>query len=196
MTQSKVFVIGFEKTGTTSMGKALELLGYNVCGSVVGRESSLDIIRKKAYSKLPLYDAFQDNPWCFLYKELDLSCPNSKFILTIRPTQEWIISVINHFGTTKYPYASMLYGAPFPLGNENIYIERYERHNAEVLQYFENRTNDILVLQTGIDFSWKKICAFLDKDIPERDFPYLNASRFPLKKIKPFVVFKNFLLRK
>ena len=31
---SKVFCIGFHKTGTSSLGAALKILGYKVCGPV------------------------------------------------------------------------------------------------------------------------------------------------------------------
>ena len=30
----KYFVIGFHKTGTSSMGKALQIVGFRVCGSL------------------------------------------------------------------------------------------------------------------------------------------------------------------
>jgi len=196
MNQSKVFVIGFQKTGTTSMGKALELLGYSVCGTIATHESSLDSIRKKADLKLPLFDAFQDNPWCLLYKELDSRFPDSKFILTVRPTDKWITSMVNHFGYKQNSIENLIYGATSPMGNEDLYIEIYERHNKEVLDYFKNRPEDLLVLQTGIDFSWSKICPFLNKNIPDEDFPRLNVSKFPFKKIKPLVVLKNFLLHR
>lgn len=196
MNQSKIFVIGFQKTGTTSMGKALELLGYSVCGTIANSESSLETIRKKADSKLPLFDAFQDNPWCLLYKELDLRFPNSKFILTVRPTDKWIQSMVNHFGYTKSPMRNIIYGAGSPLGNEEQYINVYERHNNEVINYFKNRKKDCLVLKSGVDFSWSNLCPFLDKDIPNCNFPYLNASKFPFKGIKPLVLLKNYFLQK
>ncbi|MEM8722810.1 MAG: sulfotransferase family protein [Cyanobacteria bacterium P01_G01_bin.39] len=196
MNQSKIFVIGFQKTGTTSMGKALELLDYSVCGTIATRESSLETIRKKADSKLPFFDAFQDNPWCLLYKELDLKFPGSKFILTVRPTEKWISSMVNHFGYKQNPIENMIYGATSPIGNEDLYIETYERHNNEVMNYFKDRTEDLLLLQTGVDFSWSKICPFLDKDILTCDFPRLNVSKFPFKKIKPLVILKNFLIHR
>ena len=196
MNQPKIFAIGFQKTGTTSMGKALELLGYSVCGPIATNESSLETIREKAYSKLASFDAFQDNPWCLLYKELDLEFPNSKFILTVRPTDKWIRSMVNHFGYTQRPIENMIYGLAFPIGNEEQYIEVYEKHNNEVIKYFKNRKKDLLILQTGVDFSWSKLCPFLEKDIPDCNFPFLNVSKFPFKGNKTLVTLKNFLLKK
>jgi len=34
MRKQKIFVIGFHKTGTSSLGAALEILGYTVCDAV------------------------------------------------------------------------------------------------------------------------------------------------------------------
>lgn len=197
MNSTKVFVIGFQKTGTTSLGKALEGLGYSVCG-VVGADDvspESEAYREKINCSLSVHDAFQDNPWCILYKELDNRFPGSKFILTLRPTEKWILSVVNHFGSTYRPLTKWIYGVDYPVGNEQVFIDRYERHNAEVLEYFADRKNDLLVISSKEDYSWKKICGFLDKPEPDLPFPYSNRSKFPLKN-RTAISIKNFLLRK
>ena len=43
------------------------------------------------------YDAFEDLPWCLLYRELDEAFPGSKFVLTVRSSSEvWLRSYRRH----------------------------------------------------------------------------------------------------
>lgn len=175
---NKVFGIGFHKTGTTSLGRALELLGYRVQGPFgitdpdIG-EKALD----RALELAEQYDAFQDFPWAVLYKELDQAYPNSKFILTVRPTDDWIDSVARHFGYRTNPIRTWIYGVGYPKGHEDVYIERYEKHNREVLDYFEDRPDDLLVLRVTEGEGWEKLCPFLGKDLPETNFPKANTTK-------------------
>ena len=53
-----------------------------------------------AYAMVEQFDAFEDNPWPLLYRELDERFPGSKFILTRRPTENWINSQVKDFATT------------------------------------------------------------------------------------------------
>lgn len=193
--ETKVFVVGFQKTGTTSLGEALEILGYSVRGVVQANDMSpdSDAYRAKLDRLLDKHDAFQDNPWCVLYKELDERFPGSKFILTLRPTDKWILSVVNHFGTTYRPLNKWIYGVDYPQGNEAVFIERYERHNREVQEHFSHRPDDLLVMNGG--YSWETLCSFLGKPIPDAPFPHANKSSFPIKN-KLAIRLKNFLLRK
>ena len=68
----KVFCIGFHKTGTKSLARALEILGYRVTGPNGTRDPRI------AERALPMaldiaarFDAFNDNPWPILFRELD-----------------------------------------------------------------------------------------------------------------------------
>ena len=174
---AKVFGIGFHKTGTSSLGKALEILGYKVSGAVGTHNPKIkEEVHQRAYSLLDKYDAFQDNPWPILYQELDQKCPGSKFILVIRPVDSWINSVVNHFQTRNTPMRELIYGVGHPKENEKIYIQRYEKHNDEVIEYFKGRPNDLLVIHLNEGKLWEKICPFLDKKIPEVEFPHVNKK--------------------
>ncbi len=50
-----------------------------------------------AFKLVEQYDAFQDNPWPMLYRELDRTFAGSKFILTVRPVDKRIKSVVSAF---------------------------------------------------------------------------------------------------
>lgn len=175
--KTKVFGIGFHKTGTTSLAKALSILGYRVTGpNGVADADIANNVYTMAVDLVKKFDAFQDNPWPLLYRELDSKFPASKFILTIRPTSAWIKSIQNHFGEEDTPMRKWIYGVGHPSGNEAIYIERYERHNHEVIEYFKNRTQDFLILDITRGEGWEKLCPFLEKPIPTVSFPCANTA--------------------
>jgi len=180
---NKIFGIGFHKTGTHSLGAALEILEYKTCGF---KRRALKEIKKDnlnpAFDLAKKYDAFQDFPWPLLYKELDKKFPNSKFILTIRESNNWIKSNLNHFGSGERESLKLIYGVGHPKGNEQIYLNRYNTHNQEVLEYFKNRPNDLLILNFQKGDGWIKLCNFLDKKIPSEPFPHKQKAQYGIKK--------------
>ncbi len=173
----KVFGIGFHKTGTKTLGRTLEILGYKVCGP---RQDLLETIKQKNYKAVfkavNNYDAFQDNPWPLIYKTLDKKYPGSKFILTVRDEGKWIKSIVNYLGNESTEMRKWIYGIGYPLGNEKLYINVFKRHIADVKEYFKNRPNDLLITDLTAGEGWEKICPFLEKQIPEKDFPYANRG--------------------
>jgi hypothetical protein len=188
----KVFCIGFHKTGTTTLEVALKKLGYRVTGSFGTKDPDIaGKVHEMAFATVGRFDAFEDNPWPILYKELDARFPGSKFILTRRPAEAWVRSQVKDFATTETPMRRWIYGedAGCPEGNEDVYIERYERHNREVLEYFRDRPNDLLVMDIPADAGWEKLCAFLGHDVPEKPFPHANKASLS-RRIKNW--FKKF----
>ena len=162
MSNGKIFCIGFQKTGTSSIGRALDSLGYRVCGAVGLKEPRLENnIKKIAFAVVPDYDAFQDNPWPILFRELDSQWPNSRFILTLRDEDSWVRSVVRHFGSQPRPMQRWIYGVGCPKGNEQIFLERYRKHNADVMDYFRDRPNDLLILDIETEELWEPMCKFL-----------------------------------
>lgn len=187
--KTKVFCIGFHKTGTTSLELALKRLGYSVVGSFGTKDPDIaGKVHEMAYALVENYDAFEDNPWPILYQELDQKFPGSKFILTRRPAEAWIRSQVKDFAKTQTPMRRWIYGenAGCPEGNEATYIERYERHNREVLEYFKNRPNDLLVFDLPKSDGWTQLCPFLGHDIPDQAFPHANKASWS-RKIKNLI---------
>jgi len=177
--KQKVFCIGFHKTGTTSLEVALKKLGYRVTGSFGTKDPDIaNKLHAMAYELVPKFDAFEDNPWPIIYRELDEHFPGSKFILTRRPTEAWIRSQVKDFALTETPMRRWIYGedAGCPEGNEDIYMARYERHNREVLDYFRDRPDDLLVIDLPNDDGWTRLCPFLGVDTPDEPFPHANKA--------------------
>ncbi|MDN5780600.1 MAG: hypothetical protein L0H23_01030 [Luteimonas sp.] len=171
----KVFGIGFHKTGTKSLATALGDLGYRVTGPNGTRDP--DLASKVLAMACELsweYDAFQDNPWPLLYREMDRLHPGSKFILTVRPAAEWIHSITSFFGSDETPMRQWIYDAASPKGNEEAYLARYNRHNEEVREYFRDRSCDFLEMDFSAGDGWEKMCKFLGKPAPQAPFPHRN----------------------
>lgn len=175
---AKVFCIGFHKTGTTSLAVALRKLGYRVTGPNGVRDPKIEQnVQKLVHELVPQFDAFQDNPWPIVYKELDARYPGSKFILTLRDSNSWIQSQVKHFGRQTTPMRFWIYGVGCPQGNEALYVRRFEEHNQDVLDYFKHRPSDLLVMNLAAGDAWEKLCGFLDAPVPESPFPHVNKAR-------------------
>lgn len=175
----KLFGVGFHKTGTSSLGRALELLGYRVGGPFGVRDPAIaETAWPEAEQRLASVDAVQDNPWPLLYRELDGAWPDAGFILTVRPTDDWWASVLGHFGGRSTPMREWIYGpgAGDPVGHEAIYRERYERHNAEVTDWFGDRPDALLVLRLAEGEGWPELCGFLGRPVPDEPFPRVNVA--------------------
>lgn len=176
-THPKVFGIGFHKTATTSLGAALRRLGYRHCPPIAVGDPTFEGARSRALGQLGRYDAFEDNPWPLLFEELDRRCPGSRFVLTLRPLEEWIASVTRHFGTRDTRLREWIYGVGHPVGNEAVYLERHRRHVEEVRRYFQSRPDDLLVLRITEGEGWPQLCRFLGHPIPIDAFPRENSAR-------------------
>ena len=175
----KVFCIGFHKTGTTSMHRALDHLGYRVCGVRKDLEHSVasgDLGR--LFEVVDRFDAFEDNPWPLVFRELDAAYPGSRFVLTRRDVRDWFASVVNHFGAVSRPMRELIYGpgAGAPLGHEAAYVARHLRHIEEVRAWFAGR-DDLLELDLGAGDGWEKLCRFLELPPPHGAFPHSNRRR-------------------
>jgi len=175
---SKVFCVGMFKTGTTSIGYALSVLGYRASFNywgLAGMDNWLedkstykqfyDVVRDRA----KYFDAFSDAPWLFMYRELDKWYPNSKFILTLRSTPEAVaqsdISMWRRNGVKE---------EDIPLPEK--FINRYLKHNEEVRDYFRNRQGDLLEVCFEGGDGWQEVCSFLGKPIPKSPFPHANRG--------------------
>jgi Sulfotransferase domain len=176
--RAKVFCIGFHKTGTSSLRDALGLLGYRVTGPNGTRDPDIATNLESMVDELAeTFDAFQDNPWPLVYRRMDARYPGSKFILTVRDEASWIESNAAHFADTDTPMRTLIYGVGHPRGNEEIYVERMRRHNAEVREYFRDRPDDLLVMDVATNADWPTLSGFLGLPIPPVPFPHAQSRR-------------------
>lgn len=182
--RNKVFVIGFHKTGTTSLAKALLVLGYRVCGFVSppsdiksSTHTKKEVFESTYKPLLDGYDAFEDTMWFIFFKELAEMYPDAKFILTIRPEEKWYASMVKHFGGYERELFQWIYdGKGDPVGNKDLYIQKYREHINEVRQYFSIQKHDLLEMHMPEDFSWEVLCDFLECSKPFGSFPHANSA--------------------
>lgn len=192
--KTKVFGIGLSKTGTTSLARALDILGYRtrdylgVSSYIAGDLSSVNL------EEIDANDAFTDTPIPSFYKQIDKQYPNSKFILTTRDMDGWLKSCKKQFterivarqNEATSQLHTDLYGC-FAFDPEK-YASGYTRHVNGVLDYFKDRPEDLLVIDIcGGEQNWVKLCAFLEQPAPEIPFPVTNVSAIQWMNIQNIV---------
>lgn len=178
----KVFVLGFHKTGTTSLKKALELLGYLTAGP---NPELLDPILAGDWGPVDAaiadHDAFQDDPWFLAYERLESAYPDAHFILTVRDSGSWLRSVQGHFGNHVNGTRRAVYGDVGALDDPDHYIRCYEAHNRRVVDHFTARGRSLLVIDVTRD-GWEPLCRHLGVEPPVSFFgrpiplPHANAA--------------------
>ena len=196
--QPKIFGIGLNKTGTTTLG---------VCGTHLGlRCSSCDaslledyVLRKnftRIKQKVKEFDLFEDWPWPLIYEELDQLYPGSKFILTVRKSDlVWLESLKKHSMRTK-PLShcrKLAYGYNFPHKKEQEHLDFYNRHNERVRAYFKGRSSDFLELCWEKGDGFEELCSFLNFEVPDMPLPHANKAAD--NRIRKSRVVMNRLLR-
>ncbi len=187
----KVFGTGMQRTGTTSLARALSMLGFAT------RDCPKELFFDIDHEILETFDAFTDNPVPLLYPRLDERHPGAKFVHTIRDEEGWLRSVKWLFtaGAEKFNWAAHdvfnryheeLYGTTEY--DEDVFRERYRRHNREVLDYFADRPDDLLVLDILAGDGFEKLCPFLGVPIPDEPFPHRNKqeNRWKMRLRKAF----------
>ena len=99
---AKIFCIGRNKTGTTSLASFFRSNGYKV-GNQEKAEMLMEDWARRDFNRIIEYcetaEVFQDVPFSLpdTYEALDHAFPGSKFILTIRSTpEEWYQSLTSH----------------------------------------------------------------------------------------------------
>ncbi len=187
----KIFGIGFHKTGTTSLGRALRKLGYRVHKGftfnspkkriVIPEPVTLEKIRDVAFAQVPYYSAFQDNPWPLLFKDIDQAFPGSRFVLTYRDPERWFRSAARFHQGAPGSMLNFIYGFnDFMIAdNKDQAIDRFRAHNESVRDYFKDRPNDLLCWDLEAEPNWDKLCRFLDLDVPNQQFPHGKRQSWP-----------------
>ena len=175
----KIFAIGSAKTATTSLGIALKKLGFKhksydyFLSNEIYAAGDYETIFREAEK----YESFDDGPWNRgeFYTLLDQKFPNSKFILTIRDSSSWVKSHEKHFSSNS----EVLRIRPELWINDYDQasnIDWYEKRIDQILNYFKDRPEQLLVMNICNGEGWEKLCPFLDLSIPQIPFPSANET--------------------
>lgn len=203
-TSPKIFCIGFNKTGTTSMATLFQKLNYKV-GYQPHAELYFENWMKRDFKPILKYcksaQAFQDIPFSlpYTYQALHAEYPNAKFILTVRDSSEqWYNSITKFHGKRinkntppsadelkkdKYRYEGFLYDYmketygtnDNDIYNKKVLIDVYEKHNSNVIDYFKN-TNNLIVLNLSQQESFNNLMIFLGVQTDITGYPWENKT--------------------
>lgn len=204
--EQKIFCVGRNKTGTTSVHKIFQQLDIPVGAQ---REAELlapdwGIGRFDRIEKYVRYGgvAFQDVPFSLpgTYREMDKRFPGSKFILTVRDSADvWYSSLVRFqsklFGNNCLPTKEDLQNATYvqkgwawkmnrflhdttedDLYNEEALKQSYLKHNADVKAYFSDRPEQLLVINLKEADAARKISVFLDTGQRIKQIPWENKT--------------------
>jgi len=204
MHKPKVFGIGFQKTGTSSLGEALEVLGYRVCTmnfpnrleGDLGEPLSREALKRPDFYEVALnaatgwaerHDGFQDLPWFMFYKEMDAHYAGSKFVLTTRDLDAWVRAMRSYDRTYTKRRAQVvlewIFGVGEPSRHEDHYKAIHQRHVDDVLAYFRNRPQDLLVLDVAGPRKMRQLSQFLGQRMPRNRwglphaYPHRNIGK-------------------
>lgn len=201
----KIFCIGQNKTGTTSLERFFEDHGYKV-GNQAKAELLIDHYIARDWKPILKYcktaEVFQDIPFSndYLYVLLDHYFPNSLFILSVRDSPEQWYESITRFhsklfgrdGNTptkedllkgKYRYEGFIWKSfsdKFGEFEEDIYnkehlLKVYTERNNAIKKYFKNK-NNLLVLNVSELDAVNKLSRFINIKPKYSEFPWENKT--------------------
>ena len=187
---SRIFGIGFPKTGTSSLNRAFKILGldsWHWSSAHIAKKIWQEMSNGNTSPTLERWQSLCDLPIPLLYRKLDTAYPGSKFVLTIRKESEWLESIRKHFLSEYNPWKSGWDNDPFShrvhhlaYGRKDfdaeVFLTRYRQHNSEVQEFFRCRPESLLLLHLDRGDGWQRLCSFIGKTCPDVPFPHENKS--------------------
>lgn len=178
---SKIFCIGANKTGTTSLAATLEIMGYSLANQIdqeihISKQTYLGNYEPlKEY--VEKYEVFQDIPFSVdnFYIVADSLFPNSKFILTERNSEKWFESVVN-YDKKKYNLDKLDFSNDSDLNKKFFYLfEGYRKMTMErsIIDFEENN----LVYRWNLLYNKEHLIKIYETRNKEIKKYFLNRNR-------------------
>lgn len=206
---SKIFCIGLNKTGTISLHRAFEALGFRSLhwgGPATRRQIEQAMAEGRPLVEgLADYDAFSDI-WVLSenFELLDRQYPESKFILTTRDLESWLESRRRHVEKNILNKAQGHYDGNFLTVDEDAWTRQHREHHSRVRGYFADRPNDLLIMNIVGGDGYDVLCPFLGLPVRGDPFPWSHRgttqpaatkARAPLEPEPPSAVSRDPWLR-
>jgi hypothetical protein len=200
----RVIGAGWGRTGTASLKRALEQLGFGPCHHM---EEVIQIpadvptwVRASQGAKIDWatflrgWGATCDFPSALHYRELAEAFPEAKVVLTVRDADGWyesmrttIVDAFQRFPNRYIVKYLPRVGAPFKVMNPSplkaSVMDRFDDKPAIIAQ-FEAHTEEVKrtipperLLVFDVKQGWDPLCRFLGVPIPEEPFPRLNDAK-------------------
>jgi|TARA_B100001758_G_scaffold45598_1_gene36477 hypothetical protein len=185
----KIFVLGYNKTGTKSLAKALEILGYNVLHTGGGGEFLEKVgwnlhFTKPILSEVDTYDCYIDYPIFepIVFSHIIDEYPNAKYISLTRDFNGYVESVLRDKikrleDGIENSWNWLGVGDKEVFENYPEYQKRWVREktmfkHVSNLRWLDKKKIDYLNMNIIDDKDgWEKLCGYLSHSIPEVDFP-------------------------
>lgn len=157
----KIIGIGLGRTGTTSLAKAMQILGFTSvhCPFEVSAVDHVDFACDGVV--VPSIDRILEKH------------TNTKLIWTVRDKQSWLDSCSRFFATPKSePLASIrlsLYGDT--VFNASTWSDAYDK-NVELYNSLSSKF-DVLRFSPSSGEGWLELCSWLKRPIPKTPFPHI-----------------------
>ncbi|ORZ22606.1 P-loop containing nucleoside triphosphate hydrolase protein [Absidia repens] len=202
----QVIGAGLGRTGTQSLGVALELLGYrthrmvNVLtdptqdpGVWLRAKENPSTHKDEWESVYGNYDAAISWPTVTFYKELMDKYPDAKVILTLRDANEWFDLMLNTIFTQVN--FQLPINSPHHLNHavemlKTVILDGQapnpfdaEADRAKFIKMYNDHIEEVKkhvpaerMLIMNLNEGWDRLCTFLNKPVPDTPYPALNYA--------------------
>jgi hypothetical protein len=196
---SKIFVLGYNKTGTKSLAKALEILGYKVLHTGGGGDF-LESVGWNLYYNKPILDGL-DEYECYLdypifeptvFGHILQEYPRASYISLTRDLDGYVDSVLQD-KIKRLEDGIIDSWNWLGVGDKEVF-ENYPEYQKEWIKgriKFKHYSNISLLKKKKRGYlnmnvcddgdGWKKLCNFLNQPIPKVDFP--NIIEIEISKV-------------
>ena len=188
----KIFVFGFNKTGTKSLQAALEHLNFKhyPLGSLGSYISDNILNHKPILDKIDEWNVYSDHPIYEpkIFHHIVDEYPNAKYISLTRNLDDYVESVLRHKIRDLKEGQKNSWNW-LGVGDEKVF-KKYPQYQKDWIKdraMFKHNSNLRLLNKKKINYldmnicdkndGWDKLCPFLDKSIPSRNFPYRHKSK-------------------
>jgi hypothetical protein len=159
----KIFVIGFNKTGTSSFHELFIQSGINSTHTTI---PVMNIIND--------FDAFTDGThYESRFKEYYYKYPSSLFILNTRPIGNWLISRYKHAKTKNFEDSWC-----WPISEEktNNWIKDREHHYKKIFEFFLDKPKQLLIVNIEKKGWEGEVLKFINKPIICKSFHHHKTN--------------------
>ena len=194
----KLQLIGaaFPRTGTMSIKKALEILGFHGCyhmHEVFLHPEHAAVWDAASNGNLPDWQTFLegysitlDAPACLFWRDMMQAFPDAKVLLLKRDPETWYDSMM----ATTYPVIMGPAGEMDPALKmiRRVFLEKFMNHRFEDREYatakyrlycqevMADTPNDKLLVY-DVSQGWQPLCDFLGLEVPAEPFPVKNTRK-------------------
>jgi hypothetical protein len=197
--QLHVIGAGFGRSGTTSLTRALEILGYGPCYHMqvaMTRPGHARFwIRARAGEPVDYrrffrrYRATVDWPSCEFYRELMAAYPEARVVLNVRDPDEWYDSMAETLWAVQKAWPWWLPSTILRMHDAVIWHSRFGGRfddRAKAISAYRAHVEEVRrtvprerLLEWRVAEGWEPLCEFLGRPVPDGvPFPRLNDRRF------------------